>query len=166
MPARSSSPTRPARPSALFPTRTSNACCSGSPNSWWSGTANLAPRVRLFYWRSTLRWGMLAPVSSLTHQHVINDIEGLGTDADAAAVGIIHEEQEMDLQSEEHGEKSRHPQVHLEILGLKKPAHGEAEHCSYEDEPPQRPRQMRGYAVQPQAALLDEVVVGAKGLEV
>src|SRR5271167_689526 len=103
---------------------------------------------------------------SLPHQHVVNHLEGLGTDADAATVGIIHEEQEMDLQSEEHGEKSCHPQVHGEILGLKEPAHGEAQHCSYEDEPPQRPRQMRGYAVQPQAALLDEVVVGAKGLEI
>src|SRR5271157_1694938 len=102
----------------------------------------------------------------LTHQHVVNHLEGLGTDTDAATVGIIHEEQEMDLQSEEHSKKSRHPQVHGKVLGLKEPAHGEAQHRSHDDESPQRPWQMRGDAVQPQAALFDEVVIGAKGLKV
>ncbi len=72
----------------------------------------------------------------------------------------------MDLQAEQHGEESRHPQVHGEVLGLKEPAHGEAEHRSHDDEPPQRPGQMRGYTVQPQAALLDEIVESAKGLEI
>src|SRR5271165_3603485 len=58
MRALSSSPTRRARPSALFLTRTSSACCSGCRSSLWREKANTAlfvVRLSLFACRSRSR---------------------------------------------------------------------------------------------------------------
>src|SRR5271169_6295466 len=94
----------------------------------------------------------------LSHQHVVNELEGLRADADAAAIGIVHDEQEMDLHTQESGENGGHPEMHGEAFELEEPADREAEHRSKNDKVPQRTRQMRGDGVTPYAALLDKVV--------
>jgi hypothetical protein len=59
--------------------------------------------------------------------------------------------------------KSGHPEVHGEALELKEPADGKAQNRPQDDKAPQGPRQTGGYAVQPQAVVLDQTAVRTKG---
>ena len=67
------------------------------------------------------------PIFYLPHQHVVHDLEGLRTDAEAATVGMVHDDQEMNFQAEQSGKESCHPHMDGETLQLKEPAYDKAQ---------------------------------------